>query len=111
MADVEDHSMDQHECSDMPSMAVMFPGPFKHHDVVVNGHAVPFLTATPREDGSVSLHLDRRFVVDLDAAEVERIVPFIADCMAVALGHTCHPCPEVPEPPPRRMAVPVHSFV
>jgi hypothetical protein len=110
MPNRETHGMDRHEGSDMPSMAVTFPGPFKHHDVVVNGHAVPFLTATPRDDGSIALHLDRRFVVELDPDEVERVVPFLADCMAVALGHTCHPCAEVPEPPPRRAAVPVHSF-
>jgi hypothetical protein len=111
MGDGEIDPMSDHECSNMPCMAVTFPGPFKHHDVVVHGHAVPFLTATPKEDGSIALHLDRRFVVDLDPDEVERVVPFLADCMAVALGHSCHPCSEVPEPPPRKAAVRVHSFV
>jgi len=90
--------------------AVSYPGPFEQHDVVVSGHAVPFLTATPRDGGAVRLHLDRRFALDLTVAEAERVVPFMAHCLAVALGHTCHPCPEVPEPPPLRAAAPVHSL-
>jgi hypothetical protein len=90
---------------------VSYPGPFQHHDVVVNGHAVPFLRATPRDDGVVRLHLDRRFAVDLSPSEAERVVPFLAECFAVALGYTCHPCPEVPEPPPIRAAVPVHAVI
>lgn len=84
-------------------MSLEYVGPFKHWDVVVNGHAVPFLTATPRDDGGVvSLHLDRRFVVDLTAAEAEEIVPFIADCIAIASGMSCHPRLDMPEPPPRK---------
>ena len=39
MPDLENNGMD-HGCSDMPSMAVTFPGPFEHHDVVVNGWRV-----------------------------------------------------------------------
>jgi hypothetical protein len=96
---------------DLPESSVGYPGPFQHHDVVVHGHSVPFLTATPKDGGVVRLHLDRRFAVDLSPSEAERMVPFLAECMAIALGHTCHPCPEVPEPPPRRAAVPVHAFV
>jgi hypothetical protein len=89
---------------------VSFPGPFEHHDVVVNGYAVPFLRATPLDGGTVRVHLDRRFALDLDAQEAERVIPFLAECFAVALGNTCHPCSEVPEPPPIRAAVPVHAF-
>ena len=73
--------------------------------------AVPFLTATPSDGGVVRLHLDRRFAVDLNAEEAERLVPFLAECFAVALGRTCHPCPEVPEPPPVQAAVPMRAFV
>lgn len=102
--------MREDDCSDLPSLRVSFPGPFRHHDVVVNGHSVPFLQATPQDGGSVRLHLDRRFALDLTAGEAERFVPFLADCFAVALGRTCHPCPELPEPPPLPAAVPVHSF-
>jgi hypothetical protein len=93
-----------------PESPVSFPGPFRQHDVVVNGHAVPFLTATPQTSGAVRLHLDRRFAVDLTAAEAETVVPFLAQCFAVALGYTCHPSERVPEPPPLRAAVPVHAF-
>lgn len=94
-----------------PESPVSYPGPFQRHDVVVHGHAVPFLTATPMDGGVVRLHLDRRFAVDLSPAEAERVVPFLAECFAVALGQTCHPCPEVPDPPLIRAAVPVHAFV
>jgi hypothetical protein len=68
-----------------------FIGPFKHHDVVVNGWQVPFLRATPLNGGRVHLNLDCRFGVDLTVEEAERIVPFLADCIAVALGYTSHP--------------------
>lgn len=95
---------------DLPKSLVSYVGPFRHHDVIVNGHAVPFVTATPKADGSVALHLDRRFGVDLDPDEAERVIPFLAQCMAVALGYTCHPSASVPEPPPRRTAVRVHSL-
>lgn len=95
---------------DLAESSVSFPGPFESHDVVVTGHAVPFLTATPRDGGVIRLHLDRRFALDLSLADAERVVPFLAECLAVAQGYTCHPCPEVPEPPPLRAAVPVHSF-
>jgi hypothetical protein len=94
-----------------PESSVSYPGPFQHHDVVVHGHAVPFLTATPKDGGVVRLHLDRRFAMDVSAREAERIVPFLAECFAVALGRSCHPCPDVPEPPPLRAAVPMHAFV
>lgn len=89
---------------------VDFVGPFEHWDVIVNGHAVPFLTATPLSDGSVRIHLDRRFGLDLTSAQALEVVPFLADAIAVALGLTCHPCPEAPEPPPRRAAARVHSL-
>jgi hypothetical protein len=92
-----------------PESSVSFPGPFEQHDVVVNGHAVPFLTATPKDEGTVRLHLDRRFAIDLTPAEAERVVPFLAECLAVAQGYTCHPCADVPEPPPLRAAVPMHA--
>ena len=104
--------MDELDRSALPAESpVAFPGPFSHHDVVVHGHAVPFLTATPRDEGVVRLHLDRRFAVDLSTDEAERVVPFLAECFAVALGRTCHPCPDVPEPPPMRAAVPMRAFV
>jgi hypothetical protein len=29
--------------------------------------------------------------LDLTVAEAERVVPFLADAIAIALGYTCHP--------------------
>lgn len=82
-------------------VAVEFPGPFDHHDVVVNGWRVPFLDATPLNGGKVLLGLDRRTSVELPVADVDRIVPFIADCIAVAMGYTAHPgCDGLDEPRP-----------
>jgi hypothetical protein len=37
------------------------------------------------------LNLDRRFGLELDLAEAERIVPFIAQAIAVASGFSSHP--------------------
>ena len=91
-------------------MTVEFVGPFKTWEVVVGGSAVPYLTARPQEDGSVHLSLDHRFALDLSEDEVERVVPFLANAIAVALGYTCHPCQEMPEPPLRREAARMHSF-
>jgi hypothetical protein len=84
------------------AMTVDFIGPFEHHDVVVNGCAVPFLTATPWNGGRIHLTLDGRFGLDLTVAEAEQVVPFIADAIAVALGYTAHPdAVECPDPRPR----------
>ena len=91
MAGVEDHDMDEHECSDMPSMAVTFPGPFEHHDVVVNGWRVPFLDAHMQGEDRVTLVLDRRLAADFSADEAERFLPFLADAIAIALGYPAHP--------------------
>jgi hypothetical protein len=72
-------------------LGVAFVGPFQHHDVVVNGRQVPFLRATPLDGGQVHLNLDRRLGLTLTVEEAERMVPFIADVIAVALGYTSHP--------------------
>lgn len=79
--------------SELPELEspVSFVGPFQHHDVVVRGRAVPFLRATPLDGGQVHLNLDRRLGLTLSAEECERVVPFIADCVAVAMGFTSHP--------------------
>ncbi len=37
------------------------------------------------------LVLDRRLGVELSTAEAERLVPFVADAIAVALGYGAHP--------------------
>jgi hypothetical protein len=71
--------------------SVSYVGPFEHHDVVVRGCAVPFLRATPLDGGQVHLNLDRRLGLTLSAGEAERVIPFVADVIAVAMGYTCHP--------------------
>jgi hypothetical protein len=82
----------EHECTPLAQdFRVTFPGPFQHHDVVVNGHQVPFLRATPLDGGQVHLNLDRRLGLTLSAEEAERVVPFLADAIAVASGYTSHP--------------------
>ena len=73
---------------------VEFVGPFEHHEVVVHGWQVPFLNATPLPGGRIHLNLDHRLGVDLTVEEAERFVPFLADCIAVAMGYTCHPRPD-----------------
>lgn len=77
---------------------VEFVGPFETTKVVVEGRTVPFLTAHVRAGGDVSLTLDDRFGLDLSVFEYEQVVPFIANCIAVALGYTCHPPADWDEP-------------
>src|SRR4051812_40291892 len=71
--------------------AVDFVGPFQSHEVVVNGFKVPFLTASLPPGGTVHLTLDHRYGLDLSVQDADRVVQFIADCIAVAMGYTCHP--------------------
>jgi len=78
---------------DLPSLdsRLSFVGPFQHHDVVLDGRQVPFLRATPLDGGQVHLTLDRRLGLTLSTEEAERVVPFLADAIAVGLGYTSHP--------------------
>jgi len=89
---------------------VSFPGPFTHHEVVVNGWSVPFLAAQPTgaNDENVMLILDQRIAITVSVEEAERFVPFLADAVAVALGYTAHPRRDEeptrnPQPRPVRM--------
>ncbi len=91
---------------------VSFPGPFSRHDVVVNGWRVPFVHAKPcgDNDEQVMLVLDDRIGETFTVEEAERVVPFLAHAIAVALGYTCHPDedadtlpPKQPQPRPVRM--------
>ena len=66
-------------------------GPFAGYKVTVHGRQVPFLEAMPVNGGKIGLVLDQRYGVDIPVADAGRIIPFIADCIAVALGYTCHP--------------------
>jgi hypothetical protein len=80
---------------------VSIPGPFTHHDVAVDGWSVPFLEAIPsQDDRSVTLLLDRRIGITLSHEEVERIVPFLADAIAIASGFAAHPSEDMDEPRP-----------
>lgn len=72
-------------------MTVEFVGPFETHRVVVDGWAVPFIAAHPVGDGYIALTLDHRFDIDIPVIDADRLVGFIADCIAVAMGYTCHP--------------------
>src|SRR5437016_1193791 len=89
-----------------PRPVVDYVGPFEHHEVVVDGWQVPLLEATPMVGGRVSLTLDKRFGLDLDLAEAERFVPFLAHAISVAMGYAAHPDsesePVLREPGPRR---------
>jgi hypothetical protein len=79
---------------------VSFPGPFTHHDVVVNGWAGPLLHAQPsgEHDETVMLVLDERLALTVSVEEAERFVPFLADAIAIALGYTSHPTEDAPQP-------------
>lgn len=81
-----------------------FIGPFESYCVILYGRRVPFLQAWPVNGGRVHLLLDERYGLDLTLEEAQRVVPFIADCMAVAAGYTCHPRPD--EDPKRLLPFP-----
>lgn len=66
-------------------------GPFESHRVIVDGRRVPFLDALPVNGGKIALLLDGRYSVDIDVAQADALIPWIADAIAVALGFTCHP--------------------
>jgi hypothetical protein len=91
------------ELTDEPD-AVEFIGPIEYHAVVVHGRRVPYLTAAPMPGGMVSLTLDNRFGVDLSVHDAQTLVPFIANCIAVATGYSGFPergwdaLPAVPMP-------------
>jgi hypothetical protein len=103
--------MDDEDVPGLPSMAVTFPGPFEHHDVVVEGHEVPFLRAQPLDGGRIDLTLDRRLGLVLTADEAERFIPFLADAIAVALGYTSHPDADRHGPTERHPFPHVHSLL
>ncbi|HEX8082420.1 MAG TPA: hypothetical protein VF557_19590 [Jatrophihabitans sp.] len=80
-------------------MGVEIIGPFKSHAVVVNGYRVPYLDACPTEGGKVLLTLDNRYMIEVPVSDLDWLVQFIANCLAVGAGYTCHPGTEgAPEP-------------
>jgi hypothetical protein len=92
---------DQNDRPELLEFAVSFPGPFTHHDVVVNGWRVPYLQAHMTAEDRVMLVIDRRLATELSVDEAERVVPFVADAIAVALGYGAHPDDRTPRPIPR----------
>jgi len=90
--------MCEQHCEGFPAQRVSFPGPFMQHDVVVDGWRVPLISAQVSDHGRVLLVLDDRFALDLSVEEAERLVPFVADAMAVALGYDAHPSEADPAP-------------
>lgn len=63
-------------------------GPFSVWYLSVDGHQVPYLTATPNEDGTFGITLDNRFQVTCSQAELDKWLWFLANAMAVAAGKT-----------------------
>jgi hypothetical protein len=70
---------------------VEYVGPFDDWRVVVDGRRVPFLSARPVDGGKVDLTLDDRYGLLVDVETAEKVIPFLADAIAVAMGFTCHP--------------------
>lgn len=93
--------MDDHDCDLPDPQRVAFQGPFEHHDVVVEGWRVPLVQAHLKDGGRVMLVLDRRLGLELSADEAERVTPFLADAIAVALGYGAHPRGDCENPPAR----------
>ncbi len=88
-----------HDCNEVPDdFRVTFPGPFRHHDVVVDGWKVPLLEAHMSGEDRVSLVIDHRLAEEFSVVEAERVVPFVADAIAVALGYGAHPNADTPRP-------------
>jgi len=76
-------------------------GPFDDWRVTVDGRRVPFLAAHPVDGGKVDLTLDDRYALLLDVQTAERVIPLLADAIAIAMGYTCHPRPGWDAPKPR----------
>jgi hypothetical protein len=51
----------------------------------------------PSED-RVMLVIDQRLATELSVEEAERVIPFVADAIAVALGYGAHPDEATPRP-------------
>jgi len=83
-----------------PKEAVEYLGPFERWDLVVGGRKVPYLQAQPVNGGRIDFTLDHRFGLIVDLATANYLAPFLANCIAVASGYTCHPS-AAEEPNPR----------
>lgn len=70
-----------------------FHGPFiEHYRLTVDGYHVPHLTAqlVPGTEDHWNLVCDGRFMLDAPGEEIRRWLWFVANCMAVAAGYSCH---------------------
>jgi hypothetical protein len=90
-----------HDSDEPQEFRVTFPGPVSQHLVVVDGWSVPFLRASLCGEDRVQLVLDDRIGIDLGTSEAERLIPFLADAIAIALGYGAHPRDDGPELPPK----------
>ena len=71
---------------------VRYDGPMvPHHEVTVTGRRVPYLKAYPQKGDLIYLSVDDRYGVEVTVEEAERVVPFVAHCIAVGLGYVGHP--------------------
>lgn len=72
---------------------VAFVGPFVDpYRITVDGYRVPQLTAylTPGTEDYWTLCCDERFMIGASGGEAKRWLWFVAQCMAVAAGFSCH---------------------
>ena len=68
-------------------------GPFlEEYRLEVDGFRVPYLTAYPTNPQQTKwdIVLDERFGLDLDVEQLQDVIPFIANAMAVAAGYSSH---------------------
>lgn len=80
-------------------MAVDFVGPrVADHAVSVDGYKVPYLTANPTNAARTEweLVLDGRWSLTVQHDDIERVVYFIAQALAVGAGYTKHGAGSVP---------------
>lgn len=90
-----------HVCEPIPDFRVTFPGPVTEHAVAVENWTVPFLKAELGDEDRLRLILDERFGLELSSEEAERLVPFLAHAIAVALGYGGHPSKDMDSLPER----------
>jgi hypothetical protein len=80
---------------------IEFIGPFTEEWIVTSdGYRVPKLTAIVKQDNTISLSLDHRFLVDCTKQEAEKWIWFIANAMAIGAGYSCHGENSVKDPNP-----------
>lgn len=85
---------------------VEFIGPFlPETKVVVDGCKVPYLSVIDHGD-SVDLICDNRLGMQtVPKEEAQKWLSFIANCMAVAAGYSCHGLNSVRKPNPFKMQI------